>query len=121
MRGVLGVPIWRRTYPPPRKAQLAEDAISPQVWEGRLRQRMATGSTAIKTVLITGANRGIGLEHARRYAERGAKVWATARAPDEADDLAALSRAHQDRFEILAYDATAPDAAQTLKARLGDT
>ena len=45
----------------------------------------------MKSVLITGANRGIGLEHARRYAERGARVWATARAPDEAEELNALA------------------------------
>jgi NAD(P)-dependent dehydrogenase (short-subunit alcohol dehydrogenase family) len=74
----------------------------------------------MKTVLITGANRGIGLEHARRYAERGAKVWATARAPDDAADLAALAGAHKGRFEVLAYEAAAPGAAAALKARLGD-
>ena len=39
----------------------------------------------MKTVLITGANRGIGLAHARRFAERGATVYATARKPDEAE------------------------------------
>jgi NAD(P)-dependent dehydrogenase (short-subunit alcohol dehydrogenase family) len=48
--------------------------------------------TLMRTVLITGANRGIGLEHARRYAERGARVFATARKPDEADELAALAK-----------------------------
>jgi len=75
----------------------------------------------MKTVLITGANRGIGLEHARRYAERSAKIWATARAPAEAEELNALAAAHKGRFEVLAYDAAAPDAAAALKARLGDT
>ena len=34
------------------------------------------------TVLITGSNRGIGLELARQYAERGWNVIATARKPD---------------------------------------
>ena len=37
-----------------------------------------------KTTLITGANRGIGLELARMAAERGDKVFAAAR-PDPAD------------------------------------
>lgn len=36
------------------------------------------------TVLITGANRGLGLEFARQYAERGWTVIATARDPDAA-------------------------------------
>lgn len=38
-------------------------------------------------VLITGANRGIGLEMTRRYAAAGANVIATARHPEKADEL----------------------------------
>lgn len=72
----------------------------------------------MKTVLITGANRGIGLEHARRYAERGARVFATARIPAEADDLAALAKQYS-AVEVLPYDAADPDAPAALKQRLG--
>jgi NAD(P)-dependent dehydrogenase (short-subunit alcohol dehydrogenase family) len=43
------------------------------------------------TVLITGANRGIGLELARNYAVRGWRVIATARKPDKADALNAIA------------------------------
>ena len=43
------------------------------------------------TVLITGSNRGIGLELARQYAARGWGVIATCRAPDEAAALKALA------------------------------
>ncbi len=43
------------------------------------------------TVLITGANRGIGLAMARNYAERGWTVIATARKPEQADDLNAIA------------------------------
>ena len=39
------------------------------------------------TVLITGANRGIGLEFARRYAADGWDVIATVRDPSSADEL----------------------------------
>ena len=39
------------------------------------------------TVLITGANRGIGLELARQSISRGRKVIGTARKPEEAEDL----------------------------------
>jgi NAD(P)-dependent dehydrogenase (short-subunit alcohol dehydrogenase family) len=75
--------------------------------------------TFMRTVLITGANRGIGLEHARRYAERGARVFATARNPDEADDLATLAKRHSDRVELLAYDAMDDNAPAALKDRIG--
>ncbi len=42
------------------------------------------------TVLITGANRGIGLEFARQYASDGWEVIATARDPSGANELNAL-------------------------------
>ncbi len=44
------------------------------------------------TVLITGANRGIGLELARNYSERGWTVIATARKPEKADELNAIAK-----------------------------
>ncbi|MEM7704531.1 MAG: SDR family oxidoreductase [Pseudomonadota bacterium] len=43
------------------------------------------------TVLITGANRGMGLEFARQYAALGYRVIATARSPERAEDLNALA------------------------------
>jgi NAD(P)-dependent dehydrogenase (short-subunit alcohol dehydrogenase family) len=51
-------------------------------------------AAAAPTVLITGSNRGIGLEFAKQYAERGWKVIATARNPDAAEDLHALAAIH---------------------------
>jgi NAD(P)-dependent dehydrogenase (short-subunit alcohol dehydrogenase family) len=42
-------------------------------------------------VVITGANRGIGLEFARLYAARGDEVWAGCRRPDAADELRDLT------------------------------
>jgi NAD(P)-dependent dehydrogenase (short-subunit alcohol dehydrogenase family) len=74
----------------------------------------------MKSVLITGANRGIGLEHVRRYAERGAKVWATARTASEADDLSALVRQRPGQVELLAYDAEDEDPAGAVKRAVGD-
>jgi NAD(P)-dependent dehydrogenase (short-subunit alcohol dehydrogenase family) len=47
------------------------------------------------TVLITGSNRGLGLEFVRQYAARGWTVIATARTPAEASDLAALAAANR--------------------------
>jgi NAD(P)-dependent dehydrogenase (short-subunit alcohol dehydrogenase family) len=46
------------------------------------------------TVLITGSNRGIGLEFARQYAQRGWRVIATCRTPDRASELQAIAEAH---------------------------
>ncbi|MEP6971155.1 MAG: SDR family oxidoreductase [Betaproteobacteria bacterium] len=75
----------------------------------------------MKTVLITGANRGIGLGHAQRFAQRGIEVFATARAPESAEELTALAHAHPGKFTVLHYDASAPDAPAALKAAIGDT
>lgn len=43
------------------------------------------------TVLITGANRGLGLGFARRYAAEGWRVVATCRHPEQADELNAIA------------------------------
>jgi NAD(P)-dependent dehydrogenase (short-subunit alcohol dehydrogenase family) len=48
----------------------------------------------VPTVLITGANRGIGLEYVRQYSTRGWTVIATARKPAEATELKALATAN---------------------------
>lgn len=48
----------------------------------------------MSTVLITGANRGIGLELARQWAEKGAEVFACCRRPDTATALQALAKTH---------------------------
>lgn len=50
--------------------------------------RPATGTG---TVLITGSNRGLGLEFAKQYASRGWRVIATARQPEAATELRAIA------------------------------
>jgi NAD(P)-dependent dehydrogenase (short-subunit alcohol dehydrogenase family) len=42
-------------------------------------------------VVISGANRGLGLELVRVYASRGDEVWAGCRRPDDASDLRSLT------------------------------
>src|SRR5260370_7887488 len=53
---------------------------------------MRRGTAGMPTVLITGANRGLGLEFARQYATSGWRVIATSRAPEKADALHALGQ-----------------------------
>ena len=75
----------------------------------------------MKTVLITGANRGIGLEHARAFTARGVHVLATAREPAEAQDLQQLKTSHPHLVTLLPYDAAKPEAPAQLKAAVGNT
>ena len=64
------------------------------------------------SILITGANRGLGLEFAKQYAENGYRVFATARAPKEAGELLALARANPSlSVHALAVDDPASVAA----------
>lgn len=57
-------------------------------------------------VMITGANRGIGLEFVRQYHARGAQVYATCRTPDTADSLHTFT----ERVTVVALDVTDPDS-----------
>lgn len=52
------------------------------------------------TVLITGANRGLGLEFVKQYAEAGWQVIACCRWPDEAKALQALAERHAEQVEV---------------------
>lgn len=56
------------------------------------------------TVLITGSNRGIGLELARQYAQAGDAVLATCRAPQSAAALNALARESNGRVSVHEMD-----------------
>jgi NAD(P)-dependent dehydrogenase (short-subunit alcohol dehydrogenase family) len=64
------------------------------------------------TVLITGANRGIGLELTRQYASAGWDVIACCRKPKEADALKAL------KVDVKALDVAKPASITKLAASL---
>jgi NAD(P)-dependent dehydrogenase (short-subunit alcohol dehydrogenase family) len=74
----------------------------------------------MKTVLITGANRGIGFEHARAFVARRIHVNAAVRSPNDADELQALAKANPGLVTVLTYDAAKPDSADQLKAAVGN-
>lgn len=63
--------------------------------------------------LITGANRGLGLEHVRQLLERGWTISAACRDPEGADALKALDPG-EGRLTLHAYDATDLGAAARL-------
>ncbi len=64
------------------------------------------------TVLITGANRGLGLEFARQYSDAGWTVIGTARRPADATELAALD------VEVEQLDVTDQASVDALAASL---
>jgi len=71
------------------------------------------------TLLITGANRGIGFELARQYAARGWHVIATARRPQEATKLKALADGNP-RLVVEALDVTDHAQIDALAAKYRD-
>ncbi len=62
--------------------------------------------TAKFTILITGANRGLGLEFCQQYLAAGWKVIATCRQPKQANELQQLQRQYQANLQIERLDVT---------------
>ena len=75
------------------------------------------------SILITGSNRGLGLEWTRQFAQLEWLVHATCRYPDEADELQQLKRDYPN-IEIHRLDVTRTDeisaVAETLKDKTID-
>ncbi|HVZ79373.1 MAG TPA: SDR family oxidoreductase [bacterium] len=57
-----------------------------------------------ETMLITGANRGLGLAISKALLEMGDRVFAACREPQKAEELKALAKAHPGQVEIVALD-----------------
>ncbi len=80
-----------------RRWLLAAAALVATVLAGPVASAAEPGAGATgahHTVLITGANRGIGLEFVRQYAALGWRVIATTRDPDSASELKAFAADH---------------------------
>jgi len=71
----------------------------------------------LKTVLITGANRGIGFEFVRQYAVKGWNVIAGARTPEAATELQELAGQHA-TVSIEKLDVSDPSSIDALAAKL---
>jgi NAD(P)-dependent dehydrogenase (short-subunit alcohol dehydrogenase family) len=83
-----------------RSAAARDEAVA----AGASLDRRSPYEDAMPTVLITGANRGIGLEFARQYAADWWRVIATARRPHEAEELRRLCEASEGRLKIEPLD-----------------
>ncbi len=70
------------------------------------------------SVLVTGANRGLGLEFARQYAAEGWQVFAACRAPKAAKELTRLAGESDGRIRILAMDVTEAASVRAAAAEL---
>ena len=89
----------------PQATVLADEAESPAV--------------VSPTVLITGANRGIGFEFAKQYAELGWQVIATCRNPDSAEELNDFA-SQRDNVTVERLDLTDHTGIDALAATYAD-
>ena len=71
----------------------------------------------MSTLLVTGANRGLGLAFARRYSADGWKVIATCRGPETATELSQLAEESDGRVMIEKLDVLDHQAIDALAAR----
>ena len=70
------------------------------------------------SVLITGANRGLGLEFARQYAADGWQVYAGCRDLSSASKLRRLANTSENKIRIMALDVTDPASIRAASAEL---
>jgi len=73
---------------------------------------------AMPSTLITGANRGIGLEFARQYLSDGWQVYAACRDPSSASELHRLADTGNHNLWILMLDVTDPFSIKAAAAEL---
>ncbi len=78
---------------------------------------LASIACSAETVLITGANRGIGLEFVRQYAARGWQVIATHRRDTTPESLQALQARYPDLLQVERMDVSDHEMIDALAAR----
>lgn len=74
----------------------------------------------MRSVLITGANRGLGLEFARQYTAKGWRVFACCRKPESADELASIRGESEGLTTIHALDVADHSQIAALAKELRD-
>ena len=74
----------------------------------------------MRRTVVTGANRGLGLEFVRQLCARGDEVVATARDPRRAADLADVADGSGGRVTVVALDAADPSSVAAAAGRIGE-
>lgn len=78
-----------------------------------------TAPSDTPSIVISGANRGMGLEFARQYAAAGWRVYATARTPESADELRELCTTYP-LLSLSALDVTDVTSVEEFATALRD-
>ena len=93
--------------------QILDPITLSEARQGRAWRLIRAEVSAIPSVLITSANRGLGLEFAARYLAANWRVYAACRHPQSAEKLQQLTQEKNDRITLMAMDATsAPSVAR---------
>ncbi|MBC8138502.1 MAG: SDR family oxidoreductase [Fibrella sp.] len=74
----------------------------------------------MKQVLVTGANRGIGLEFVRQFMERGDRVFAGCRAPRAATELQQWGAQHPGLLSLVPLDVTDEVSIASARSMVGE-
>ncbi len=74
----------------------------------------------MKTVFITGASRGLGLEFCRQYLAAGNRVIATARHPDQSEGLQSLQQEYGDNLMVYGLDVADEQSRRSVSDAVGD-
>ena len=59
-----------------------------------------------QTWVVTGASRGLGLEHVKQFLQQGFHVIAAARSPSKSEALSKLQKQHPDHIFLVSLDTT---------------
>ena len=80
---------------------------------------LSTLTVSAETVLITGSNRGMGLEFVKQYADLGWDVIATSRTPGDDVELQELAKENS-KIRIESLDVTNVDQLSSLEKEKSD-
>ena len=69
------------------------------------------------TVFVTGANRGLGFEHVKQYAEKNWEIIACSRNPEKSKDLLELSKKFPENIIIERLDVSNFEAVSNLSQK----
>jgi NAD(P)-dependent dehydrogenase (short-subunit alcohol dehydrogenase family) len=78
-----------------------------------------SSSSSSKIAIVTGANRGLGLGFTKAFVNLGWIVYATARAPEQASELAQFASGHQASVHIIQCDVASESSVKSAISEIG--